>query len=86
MRSVSRAAVFAIALVVFSGFTAVASAQNDDENKEIQLGPRPYYLIDGMDEGELKNKLAACKDMTFKPTLFSIGHRGGALQFPEHTK
>jgi hypothetical protein len=25
-----------------------------------QLGPRPYYLIDDMDEGELKDELSAC--------------------------
>ena len=26
----------------------------------VQLGPRPFYLVDQMEEGELKNKLAAC--------------------------
>ena len=24
------------------------------------LGPRPFYLVDQMEEGELKNKLVAC--------------------------
>lgn len=52
----------------------------------VQLGPRPFYLIDGMDEGWLKDRLMQCKDGPFRRTDFSIGHRGAALQFPEHTK
>jgi len=52
----------------------------------IQLGPRPLYLIDSMDEGALKDKLKSCAGNTFEPSTFSIGHRGAPLQFPEHTK
>lgn len=52
----------------------------------IQLGPRPYYLVDDMDEGAVKDDLLACKNGPFQRTKFSIGHRGAALQFPEHTK
>ena len=48
-------------------------------------GPRPFYLIDRMEDGELKRKLEACKGQTPKQTLFSIGHRGAPLMFPEHT-
>jgi glycerophosphoryl diester phosphodiesterase len=51
----------------------------------VQLGPRPFYLVDGMQEGPLKDRLRQCKDGPFKRTDFSIGHRGAALQFPEHT-
>lgn len=51
----------------------------------VQLGPRPYYLVDDMDEGPLKDKLVSCSDGPFTTTDFSIGHRGAALQFPEHT-
>ena len=39
-----------------------------------------------MDEGPLKHRLMQCKDGRFRRTDFSIGHRGAALQFPEHTK
>jgi glycerophosphoryl diester phosphodiesterase len=53
---------------------------------EVQLGPRPYYLIDDMEDGWLKSMLASCKDMSMMKSDFSIGHRGAALQFPEHTK
>lgn len=52
----------------------------------IQLGPRPYYLVDNMDEGPLKDKLESCADGPFRRSDFSIGHRGACLQFPEHTK
>jgi glycerophosphoryl diester phosphodiesterase len=38
-----------------------------------------------MDEGELKDTLIQCADGPFTSTDFSIGHRGAALQFPEHT-
>jgi glycerophosphoryl diester phosphodiesterase len=51
-----------------------------------QLGPRPYYLVDNMDEGRLKDKLASCSEKDQQPSDFSIGHRGAPLQFPEHTK
>ena len=51
----------------------------------VELGPRPYYLIDRMPDSPLKQKLLSCRDMRFAPSTFSIGHRGAALQFPEHT-
>lgn len=54
------------------------------------IGPRPLFLVDQMKEGPLKEKLSACvKDIEngkpLTPRLFSIGHRGAPLQFPEHT-
>ncbi|WP_317932600.1 glycerophosphodiester phosphodiesterase family protein [Halioxenophilus sp. WMMB6] len=55
-------------------------------NIPADLGPRPFYLVDGMDDGELKEKLEACKNQPFYRTPFSIGHRGAAAQFPEHTR
>lgn len=52
----------------------------------VQLGPRPFFLVNDMDEGPLKRKLQTCTNGPFKRTDFSIGHRGAAMQFPEHTK
>ena len=52
----------------------------------VQLGPRPFYLLDDMDEGKLKESLKKCGNGPFFKTDFSIGHRGAAMQFPEHTK
>jgi glycerophosphoryl diester phosphodiesterase len=51
----------------------------------IELGPRPAYLIDAMPDSALKTKLAACADMEPIRSDFSIGHRGAAMMFPEHT-
>lgn len=52
----------------------------------VSFGVRPYYLIDNMDDSPLKRELAACEYKKPKKSDFSIGHRGAAMQFPEHTK
>lgn len=55
--------------------------------KKIELGPRPYYLIDTLPEGPLKAKLLSCTEKTMKPSTWSIGHRGGGtLQIPEESR
>jgi glycerophosphoryl diester phosphodiesterase len=59
---------------------------NGDQGHSVQLGPRPYYLVEDMDESPLKSALQKCSEGPFKRTDFSIGHRGAGLQFPEHTK
>lgn len=53
----------------------------------VSLGPRPYFLVEDMDAGPLKNKLQQCAERKrqFHKSDFSIGHRGAPLQFPEHT-
>jgi glycerophosphoryl diester phosphodiesterase len=51
-----------------------------------QLGPRPFFLIDAMQDSPLKARLSACKDQRFPRSDLSIGHRGAPLQFPEHTR
>lgn len=57
-----------------------------NEPQSIQLGPRPFFLVADMDASPLKVKLEQCVNGPFVKTDFSIGHRGAALQFPEHTK
>ena len=56
--------------------------------QNVQVGPRPYFLVDNMSPSPLKSKLSSlsCKEGQFHKSEFSIGHRGAALQFPEHTK
>ncbi|MGB7951411.1 MAG: glycerophosphodiester phosphodiesterase family protein [Candidatus Binatia bacterium] len=56
------------------------------QSLNVQVGPRPYYLVEDMDPGPLKTLLQECSAKPLKKTDFSIGHRGAALQFPEHTK
>ena len=51
-----------------------------------QLGTRPFYLVNDMDESKLKKALKQCENGPFYTSDFSIGHRGAPLQFPEHTK
>jgi glycerophosphoryl diester phosphodiesterase len=82
--------------------TAAANSQHDDDDDndhysdekgshsggsmKIQLGPRPYFLVNDMQGGALKRRLKSCGNGPFYKTDFSIGHRGAAMQFPEHTK
>jgi glycerophosphoryl diester phosphodiesterase len=54
--------------------------------EEFSLGVRPYYLIENMDDGVLKDELQKCIGKPIQKQTFSIGHRGAAAQFPEHTK
>ncbi|MDQ0326240.1 glycerophosphoryl diester phosphodiesterase [Rhodopseudomonas julia] len=80
-----RSAVAAGALLgAACGFAADALAQ--DARPQAELGPRPFYLVNDMDEGELKDALKACEEGPFYRTAFSIGHRGAPMQFPEHTR
>ncbi|KAF2746275.1 PLC-like phosphodiesterase [Sporormia fimetaria CBS 119925] len=72
---------------------AAAAVIRDPENHghrnnkkfNVQVGPRPYYLVDNMDEGPLKKKLQSCSEGPFKVSDFNFAHRGAPLQFPEHT-
>jgi glycerophosphoryl diester phosphodiesterase len=67
-------------------------ARGDNHNakhwprRTVQLGDRPFYLLDGMDNSRLQQKLQRCENGPFYKTDFSIGHRGAPLQFPEHTR
>jgi glycerophosphoryl diester phosphodiesterase len=87
------------AVVLFVAMTCllpvVSSAHDDDRERDrdkekdssVQVGPRPFYLVDKMSPSPLKRKLEQCSEGPFYKTDFSIGHRGGGtLQFPEHTK
>ena len=65
--------------------TASAGAQSIPLPREAQIGPRPFYLVDKMKEGPLKTELSQCTG-PFHKTEFSFGHRGAALQFPEHSR
>lgn len=55
--------------------------------KKIELGPRPYYLVDTLPAGPLKSKLMSCTEKEMKATTWSIGHRGGGtLMIPEESR
>ncbi|MGH6752248.1 MAG: glycerophosphodiester phosphodiesterase family protein, partial [Bradyrhizobium sp.] len=65
--------------------TVPALAQSVPLPREAQVGPRPFYLVDKMKDGPLKEKLSQCTG-PFHKSDFSIGHRGAAMEFPEHSK
>ena len=83
-----------VLLVLTSCLLPISSYANDDarerdadNDRNVQVGPRPFYLVDKMSPGPLKRKLEQCSEGPFRKTDFSIGHRGGGtLQFPEHTR
>jgi len=74
-------ALFAAAALGLSCAAAVAGTT-------VQLGPRPFFLVDEMSDGPLKKQLQTCaaQRQSYRPSSFSIGHRGAPLQFPEHTR
>src|SRR5688572_12730695 len=93
------AALLAALCSFVSSFAALAgdNGRDDDSHGDkqnsaswlrstVQLGDRPFYLLDGLDDSRLKQKLQRCENGPFYKTDFSIGHRGAPLQFPEHTK
>ncbi len=66
--------------------TTMDDRDHERADQSIQLGARPFYLVQGMDAGPLKSRLLKCQNGPFRRTNFSIAHRGAPLQFPEHTK
>ncbi|HEX5632857.1 MAG TPA: glycerophosphodiester phosphodiesterase family protein [Gemmatimonadales bacterium] len=77
-------------LAACSSFPAAADppGARHDARLAVQLGPRPFFLVDDMADGPLKRTLQSCAARTrvYRPSDFSIGHRGAPLQFPEHTR
>ncbi|KAK3307653.1 PLC-like phosphodiesterase [Chaetomium strumarium] len=89
-----------VVLVHFLAWSSLAlpglAAPNDNDRrhnrpkvtpmKRISLGPRPYWLVDRMDDGPLKTKLTSCSEKEMKRSDWSISHRGGGtMMMPEHT-
>ena len=67
-------------------FLTTSHAAEPPQSYSVQLGPRPYFLVSQMQDSPLKKKLQSCGNQSFKKSQFSIGHRGAALMFPEHTR
>jgi glycerophosphoryl diester phosphodiesterase len=64
----------------------VKSLEKQKAIDNIQLGTRPYYLINKLQNSQLKEQLTHCSEGPFYRSDFSIGHRGAPMQYPEHTK
>ena len=66
--------------------TALPVSGFDDNGAiPISYGERPFFLIEKLEDGPLKEQLLACSNQTPQRSEFSIGHRGAPLLFPEHT-
>jgi glycerophosphoryl diester phosphodiesterase len=80
----------ALALTATAGVSTAEGGHDREgsrrELSSVQLGPRPFFLVNEMEDGRLKRQLQQCSTGPFKKSDFSIGHRGAALQFPEHTR
>lgn len=74
------------ALLCLAPSAVLADRDGREQRLNVQLGPRPFYLVERMTPGPLKQRLQKCESGPFKQSDFSIGHRGAPLQFPEHTK
>ena len=93
MRTTFATLVFTAAIATLPLLTSASSTdtesghrQNQHDDARVQLGPRPFFLVHDMDPSALKTKLESCENGPFHRSDFSIGHRGAALQFPEHTR
>src|SRR6185295_4849099 len=79
-----------LAMLAFASFAVLDAtwAHDSDARKEsnVQVGVRPFFLVEGMDTSRLKEKLQRCENAPFHRSTWSIAHRGAPLQFPEHTK
>ena len=65
---------------------ALADAHMEASGGALSYGERPFYLIEAMEDGPLKDKLMSCQGQTPERSAFSIAHRGAPLMIPEHTK
>lgn len=80
----------ALSLLIAAGVAVAAPASKPQQTPavtNIQVGPRPFWLVDQMDQSPLKEKLESCTEKPIHHApFFSISHRGGPLQFPEHSR
>ena len=75
-----------LAMLALVSFAALAHDSDSRKDSNIQVGVRPFFLVEGMDNSRLKEKLQLCENGPFRRSTWSIAHRGAPLQFPEHTK
>jgi glycerophosphoryl diester phosphodiesterase len=74
-----------VAHAVRDGARHEEPAHQHDKPLHVQVGVRPFYLVEGMDDSALKRKLQQCEAGPFYQTKFSVSHRGAPLEFPEHS-
>ena len=85
-KALKLAAAGCIVALSASGMAQTTPAASTAQIITIQVGQRPFFLVNDMAPSPLKDKLQSCGNGPFIKTSFSIGHRGAPMQFPEHTK
>lgn len=81
----------ALLLIFASSEARVLKGKNKTQKKKkdsssskypVQLGTRPYYIVDSMAPSDLKDQLQECaeKKLSFEKSDWSIGHRGACMQ------
>jgi glycerophosphoryl diester phosphodiesterase len=76
-----------LSAIAFAGVSCLLPLASIAAPAVAQLGPRPFFLVSDMSDSPLKQELQACTGRpVFTRRDFAIGHRGAAMQFPEHTK
>lgn len=83
------AVAIALVIVILSGAAVPLGFSvpiAEDDRPPLTYGVRPFWLIEHMSPGKLRDELRACRHQKPRRALFSIGHRGAPMQFPEHTR
>ncbi len=75
-----------LATLLFAGTALPAMAESHGMETPITYGPRPFYLINTMEDGDLKDKLASCTGQAPAKSDWSVGHRGAAMLFPDSNR
>ncbi|EYD70460.1 glycerophosphodiester phosphodiesterase family protein [Limimaricola hongkongensis] len=68
------------------GMALAESHMAEGAGGALSYGERPFFLIEAMQDGPLKDKLMSCQGQSPERTAFSIAHRGAPMMIPEHTR
>jgi len=78
----------AAAVTALSGYLGVSTADNDSQHdrdngiRNIQVGPRPYFLVDDMDPSPLKAALKQCSEKPLKRPISRLAIAEPGCNFP----
>ena len=55
-----------LAMLALASFAALAHDSDSRKDSNIQVGVRPFFLVEGMDNSRLKEKLQLCENGPFR--------------------
>jgi glycerophosphoryl diester phosphodiesterase len=79
----------AVLLATLCSFATFAGDYGDDSARQwfrssAQVGDRPFYLVEGMDDSRLKRKLQSCENGPFYKSAFHRSSRRAAAVSRAH--